>query len=136
MVDDLTKRIRFTAVAARTFTRFHIRTLTRTGPSAWCRTCCRLFVESGLGNKRRDSESARRFIDEQIKGYEQKLSESENRLKEFKLKNLGVTSGRRSGLFHAHDCADVQRRPRCVRNCGQPKRRAMRTSASWLAKIR
>lgn len=52
-----------------------------------------MFVESGLGNKRRDSESARKFIEEQIRGYEKKLEEAENRLKEFRLRNLGVTGG-------------------------------------------
>lgn len=50
-----------------------------------------LFLESDTGAKLRDAESARGFIDEQIKNYEARLAESENRLKEFKLKNLGVT---------------------------------------------
>ncbi|TAK91036.1 MAG: chain length-determining protein [Burkholderiaceae bacterium] len=49
-----------------------------------------LFVESSVGDKRKDSDSARRFLDDQIKAYEQKLVQAENALKEFKQKNLGV----------------------------------------------
>lgn len=47
-----------------------------------------MFVESGLGDKRKDTDAARRFIEEQIKNYAQKLDEAEARVKEFKLKNL------------------------------------------------
>ena len=49
-----------------------------------------LFVESGLVGKQQDSSSARRFIDEQIAGYEQKLAEAENRLKDFRLRNMAL----------------------------------------------
>lgn len=52
-----------------------------------------IFVESGLGDKRKDQTTARQFIDEQIRVYEKKLADAENKLKEFKLKNLAMTGG-------------------------------------------
>ncbi len=50
-----------------------------------------LFISSTAGGKRRDSEQARAFIDEQIAEYEKKLEDAENRVKEFKLKNFGYS---------------------------------------------
>jgi polysaccharide chain length determinant protein (PEP-CTERM system associated) len=50
-----------------------------------------MFVNSGVLDKQRDSEQARQFLDSQIKEYEAKLTESENRLKDFKLHNFGLT---------------------------------------------
>jgi polysaccharide chain length determinant protein (PEP-CTERM system associated) len=47
-----------------------------------------MFVESGLSNKRIDTEKAMSFLDEQITQYEQVLREAEERLKNFKLANL------------------------------------------------
>lgn len=49
-----------------------------------------IFVESSLGDKRQDSRTAVRFLDEQIRNYEQALNTAENRLKEFRLKYLGM----------------------------------------------
>lgn len=50
-----------------------------------------LFLSSGTQDKKRDSVDARRFIDEQIKTNEAKLVEAENKLKEFKVRNFGLT---------------------------------------------
>jgi polysaccharide chain length determinant protein (PEP-CTERM system associated) len=58
-----------------------------------------LFVEQNLGDKRKDSDQARRFIDEQIKVYEQKLVSAENALKEFKLRNMETMPGQRTDYF-------------------------------------
>lgn len=49
-----------------------------------------LFVESGLVGKRQDSDTAQRFIEEQIANYENRLAEAENRLKEFRLRNMAL----------------------------------------------
>lgn len=58
-----------------------------------------IFIESSLGDKRQDSDSARKFLEEQIRNYEKKLETAENRLKEFKLRNLELaTAEGRSGI--------------------------------------
>jgi len=67
-----------------------------------------MFVESSLGDSRKDADTARRFIEDQIQAYEKKLAEAENRVKEFKLRNMGLmnTDGRdffaRMGTLSEH----------------------------------
>ena len=51
-----------------------------------------IFVESNQGRSRLGTDEAKRFIEEQIKIYEEKLEEAENRLKEFRLRHLGQTT--------------------------------------------
>lgn len=50
-----------------------------------------MFIASSSVAKQRDSAEASRFIEEQIKAYEAKLTEAENRVKDFKLRHFGVT---------------------------------------------
>jgi polysaccharide chain length determinant protein (PEP-CTERM system associated) len=52
-----------------------------------------IFVESNLGNSRKDMVVARSFIDEQIREYEKQLEQAERRLADFKAQNLGFLPG-------------------------------------------
>ncbi len=58
-----------------------------------------LFIESGQGGKTGETDAAKRFIEEQIGVYEKKLQEAESRLKDFKVRNLGLAPGEGAGYF-------------------------------------
>jgi len=47
-----------------------------------------IFVESGMGASRKDTDSAKSFLTEQIKIFEARLEEAETRMKEFRLRNI------------------------------------------------
>lgn len=51
------------------------------------------FVETSLGSNRKSSDSAEEFINRQIKEYEQRLQESEQRLAEFKRTRMDKVPG-------------------------------------------
>ncbi len=48
-----------------------------------------VFAKNLVGDTRQDADAARRFLDDQVSQYETRLREAENRLKEFKLRNVG-----------------------------------------------
>lgn len=62
-------------------------------------TLLSIFVESTLGVARSDTTVTERFLDEQIKEYEARLEAAEDRLKEFKSKNMGLMPSEAGGYF-------------------------------------
>jgi polysaccharide chain length determinant protein (PEP-CTERM system associated) len=57
------------------------------------------FMEDSLGLKRSDTAVAQRFLESQIKEYEQKLVEAEDRLAQFKQRNVGMMPGSDGGYY-------------------------------------
>ena len=57
------------------------------------------FVEETLGGKRRGSESAQKFLETQIRDYEQRLRAAEDRLATFKKANVGLLPSEGGGYF-------------------------------------
>jgi polysaccharide chain length determinant protein (PEP-CTERM system associated) len=49
-----------------------------------------IFIEQSLGRTRSGTDSARKFVDDQIKDYENKLRESEAKMQAFRLKYMGL----------------------------------------------
>jgi polysaccharide chain length determinant protein (PEP-CTERM system associated) len=58
-----------------------------------------LFMEGTLGDQRKDSEAARRFIDEQLKTYNEKLVAAESAVTEFRRKHMGLMAGDRRDYY-------------------------------------
>jgi polysaccharide chain length determinant protein (PEP-CTERM system associated) len=57
------------------------------------------FLETALGSSRKDTATTQKFLDEQIAEYEKRLLEAEQRLKEFKQRNVGVMPGEGQNYF-------------------------------------
>jgi polysaccharide chain length determinant protein (PEP-CTERM system associated) len=57
------------------------------------------FVENALGEKRSGQASAQRFLETQIAQYEERLRDSENKLAEFKKRNVGVMPSSQGDYF-------------------------------------
>lgn len=59
-----------------------------------------IYMESNAGTTRREFDSARAFLDDQVRRYERQMREAEARLNEFKQENLGYLPGNTTFIDH------------------------------------
>jgi polysaccharide chain length determinant protein (PEP-CTERM system associated) len=90
LIDDLARDIQFRPAAGNNLYSVVYRSGSPDSARRVVQALLSIFVESNLGDKRRDADQARRFIDDQISGYEKRLLAAEAALKEFKIRNLAV----------------------------------------------
>jgi len=67
-----------------------------------------VFIESAMGEERKESSDAHEFLDQQIADYEQRLIEAENRLAAFKQKHAGIMPGAGGGFYQKLESARSQ----------------------------
>jgi polysaccharide chain length determinant protein (PEP-CTERM system associated) len=58
-----------------------------------------IFVETSLGKTRQDISSSQRFIEDQLQQYQQKLTDAETALTEFKRTHIGMMPGQGGGYY-------------------------------------
>jgi polysaccharide chain length determinant protein (PEP-CTERM system associated) len=96
LTDQVIKTIRLTSVSTNLYT-IGYRDPNPDQAKRVVQNLLNIFVESSLGDKRQDQQSAVKFLDEQIKRYEDALRAAENRLKDFRLKYMGVADNKDGG---------------------------------------
>lgn len=92
VIDDLSKNIKIGTTRENNLFTLSYRDSEQESAKRVIQSLVSIFVESSLGSSRKDTDSARVFLDEQIRTFEAKLEEAEARLKEFKLRNLEMQS--------------------------------------------
>lgn len=68
------------------------------------------FLETALGDSRQDTALTQKFLDEQIADYEKRLIDAEDRLKEFKQKNIGLMPGDGGNYYSRLEEANLELR--------------------------
>lgn len=69
------------------------------------------LVDETLGGKKQGSESAQQFLETQVKDYEKRLRNAEDRLADFKSRNFGLMPSEQGGYF-----AELQKETELVEN--------------------
>ena len=90
LIDSLTRGLRLTGNPSTNLYTISYRDTSPERARRVVQSLVTIFIESSVGDKRQDSRTAVKFVDEQIKLYEGNLKVAEDRLKEFRLKYLGV----------------------------------------------
>lgn len=72
-------------------------------------TLLEYFITGSLGQKRVDSSSAEEFLVEKLRDYENRLNEAEERLAEFKRKNVGMMPGESSSDYYGRLQAELEK---------------------------
>jgi polysaccharide chain length determinant protein (PEP-CTERM system associated) len=86
-----------------------------------------MFIEKGLGSDRTKSYDAQRFLERQVKAYEQRLNEAESRLAEFKKSHVGMMPNQGQDYFGRLQAAMVDlARMRAELRVTQSRRRELR----------
>lgn len=88
LIDDITKYLKIKSVGRDNLYTLEFRDSDPEKARKVVQSLATIFIESSLGGKQTDADTAIKFVGEQIKIYQQKLEEAEARLKEFKLKNI------------------------------------------------
>lgn len=92
LIEDLMKNVRISGTARDNLFSLSYRQPDQEKAKRVIQSMVSIFVESSLGASRKDTDSAKVFLNEQIKNFETKLEEAEARLKEFRLRNLDMQS--------------------------------------------
>jgi polysaccharide chain length determinant protein (PEP-CTERM system associated) len=95
LIDTVTKNIRLEGVRGNNLYTIAYRDPIPERARKVVQSLLAIFVESSLGSKQKDTQTAVNFVDEQIKRYEESLRAAESRLKDFKIKYMGF--GAREG---------------------------------------
>jgi len=100
IVESLKRRIRLEAGAGNLYT-ISFDDVDRNMAARVVQSVLNAFVQQTLGIKREDTNQAQQFLESQLHEYEQRLREAEDRLADFKRRNIGKMPGEAGDYYAA-----------------------------------